>query len=761
MSQEARPAGITRRAVLDWAVALGSPVATPPSNGQPWYRRVYRWGQTNITEKDPVRYDIEWWRRQWKRTAVQAVIINAGGIVAYYPSKYPLHYRAQFLGERDLFRELTEAAHRDGIYVMARMDSSRASAEFYRAHPDWFARDKQGNPYRAGDRYLACINSPYYDEYIPLLLEEIIERAHPDGFTDNSWAGLGRESICYCENCARKFRAATGLELPREVDWDDAAYRRWILWSYARRIEVWESNNRTTRKAGGRDCIWSGMVSGSLAGMAASLRDLREIARRAEILMVDHQRRDDDLGFQQNAELGKRIHEAMGWEKLAPESMAMYQNHPGYFRVASKPAAEARLWMIAGMAGGLQPWWHYVGAWHEDRRMYRTPEPVMQWARENERYLVNREPVAAAGLVWSQRNTDFFGRDDAAERVEAPYYGWMHALVRARIPYLPVHADDIASAAGRLPVLILPNLGALSEEQCAAIRRFVREGGGLVATGVTSLYDMWGDPRPDYALADLFGAHLEAPPPRLPSGRQPASPGGRGRPVAQHTYLRLHPELRALAEGPRSGDEPAPDGERHPALRGFEQTDLIPYGGTLLPHRCDPGASVLLTYVPPFPTYPPEFAWMRTPKTDIPALVVSQHGGSRVAFLPAELDRWYFHYHLPDHGDLLANLVRWCAGDVMPLSVEGRGLLDCHLYRQENRLILHMVNLTNPAAWRAPVEDCIPVGPLRVSIRLPAGLAPRRVVATVSRRTLRCWVRAAHVEFQIPTIVDHEMVILE
>jgi hypothetical protein len=48
----------------------------------PWYRRAYLWGQTNITEKDPVRYDIDWWRGYWKRTQVQAVIINAGGIVA-------------------------------------------------------------------------------------------------------------------------------------------------------------------------------------------------------------------------------------------------------------------------------------------------------------------------------------------------------------------------------------------------------------------------------------------------------------------------------------------------------------------------------------------------------------------------------------------------------------------------------------------------------------------------------------------------------
>ena len=54
--------------------------------------------QTNITEKGPVRYDIGWWREQWKRTETQAVIVNAGGSVAYDPSRFPLHHQAEFLG---------------------------------------------------------------------------------------------------------------------------------------------------------------------------------------------------------------------------------------------------------------------------------------------------------------------------------------------------------------------------------------------------------------------------------------------------------------------------------------------------------------------------------------------------------------------------------------------------------------------------------------------------------------------------------------
>jgi hypothetical protein len=774
----ARPGLVTRRrfirnafggvAVVGAAPAIVSALAAAGQDTGarvPWYRRAYLWGQTNITETDPIRYDIDWWRGYWKRTQVQAVIINAGGIVAYYPSKFPLHHRAEFLGGRDLFGELTKAAHADGIFVMARMDSNRTDEDFFTAHPEWFARDAKGQPYRAGEKYVACINSPYYDEYLPDVLREIIERSRPDGFTDNSWAGLGRESICYCDNCTGRFLTKTGKALPRKADWNDPAYREWIMWSYARRTELWEVNNRTTRAAGGPDCIWSGMNSGSVTAQARSFRDLKEISARADIMMLDHQRRDDDTGFQQNGDTGKRVHMLLGWDKLAPESMAMYQSGPGYYRVASKPAAEARMWMIAGIAGGIQPWWHHVGAYQEDRRMFQSAEPVMRWWKANERYLVDRTPIANVGVVWSQRNTDFFGRDAPADVVDAPYTGFMHALVRARIPYLPVHADDVGRQADRMTVLILPNVGALSDAQVAAIRRFVERGGSLLATGATSLFTEWGDPRPDFALADLFRCHRsgESSPTTTTAAR-----GGSADPIgvfapspSGHTYLRLAPELRTRVDGPRAGNEPAISGTRHAVLRGFDETDLLAFGGRLGPLEVDAGALVPLTFVPPFPTYPPETAWMRQPKTDIPGLVLSEHGPSRVAYMPADIDRRYAREHLPDHARLIANIVRWTAGEKIPLSVEGTGLVDCHLYEQPGRVILHVVNLTSEATWRAPVDELIRVGPFRITMPLPSGVARPRARLLVAGTTPSVTVSAGTASLEIPSILDHEVVVLE
>ena len=652
---------MTRRNFFQASTAGAAAVSAQADSGIPWYRRACRWGQTNITERDPTRYDIVWWREYWKRTRIQGVIINAGGIVAYYPSKFPLHHRAEFLNGRDLYGELAKAAHEDGLAVLARMDCNRTAEDFFRAHPDWFARQSSGQPYRAEDKYVTCINSPYYDEYIPSVLAEIIERTHPEGFGDNSWSGLGRNSICYCDNCTRKFRDVAAKPLPTRRDWNDPVYRQWIQWNYQRRLEVWDLFNRATKAAGGPNCLYVGMNSGSISSQSQSFRDFLEIAKRAEFMLLDHQACADESGFQQNGDTGKLVHGLLGWEKLMPESMALYQAGRPTFRLASKPAIESRMWMIAGIAGGIQPWWHHIGAYHEDRRAYHTAEPVFRWHEEHEQYLVNRKPVAAIGVVWSQRNTDYYGRDDAAELVDAPYRGVTQALIRARIPYLPVNADHIERDGHGYSALVLPSVGALSEAHCAAVRRFVENGGGLVATGASTLYDEWGDARKDFALADLFGAHAPSPDfGRRSTGRTSA-----------HSYLRLSPELRSRVWGPKAGDEPTVSGERHAVLRGFEETDILPFGGTLERMRTDPGVVVPLTFIPAFPVYPPETSWMREPRTDIAGLVLNSPGKSRVAYLAADLDRRFGRDNLPDHGNLLANIFRWVAQDRIPLEVRG------------------------------------------------------------------------------------------
>jgi len=139
--------------------------------------------------------------------------------------------------------------------------------------------------------------------------------------------------------------------------------------------------------------------------------------------------------------------------------------------------------------------------------------------------------------------------------------------------------------------------------------------------------------------------------------------------------------------------------------------------------------------------------------------VLSESGRARVAFVPADLDRRYAREHLPDHARLLANLVRWTTR-TLPFTVEGPGLLDCHLYEQPGRLVLHLVNLTNEGSWRAPVDELIRVGPFHVSVRLPAAAASVRTRLLVSQAEARSTIRNGVASFTIDGILDHEVAVL-
>lgn len=336
-----------------------------------------------------------------------------------------------------------------------------------------------------------------------------------------------------------------------------------------------------------------------------------------------------------------------------------------------------------------------------------------------------------------------------------PHQGWAQALLRARLPYRPLHADHIDAWADEFSLLILPALGALSEEQVAAIRRFVAGGGALIASGESSLYDLWGERRSDFALADLLGVHATEE--QTGTVERAATSW---EVYSQHTYLRLHPSQHQRAYGPSVDSVETGEGERHPVLAGFVETDILPFGGQLQVVTAEPWLEVPATYIPSFPIFPPEFAWMRQPDSGHPALLLhTAENGARIAYLAADLDRCYARDRLPDHGDLLANAARWALKDASPLQVEGPGLLDCQLYQQPGRLTLHLVNLSGVGP--TPVDELLPVGPVNVHIRLSPAQTVQTVRQLVADQRLAFDVKDGWVCCRIERIADHEIIVVE
>src|ERR1700760_4000335 len=89
---------------LDHAEAVRFSMATTAnsvdeSNAAGWYGRPMRWAQLAFVEDDPGNYDLAFWLDYFKRIHADAACLSAGGAVAFYPTKIPLHYRSKFLGD--------------------------------------------------------------------------------------------------------------------------------------------------------------------------------------------------------------------------------------------------------------------------------------------------------------------------------------------------------------------------------------------------------------------------------------------------------------------------------------------------------------------------------------------------------------------------------------------------------------------------------------------------------------------------------------
>ncbi len=79
-------------------------------------------------------------------------------------------------------------------------------------------------------------------------------------------------------------------------------------------------------------------------------------------------------------------------------------------------------------------------------------------------------------------------------------------LIQYKIPFTYVFDSDLGDLS-RFRAVILADQESLSDKAVDQLREYVRNGGGLVATGHTSLYNDWRRRRADYGLADVLGVH--------------------------------------------------------------------------------------------------------------------------------------------------------------------------------------------------------------------------------------------------------------
>ena len=171
--------------------------------------------------------------------------------------------------------------------------------------------------------------------------------------------------------------------------------------------------------------------------------------------------------------------------------------------------AETRIWVAEGTANGMRPWFTKFSGVLYDKRWLNTVDNIYQVHYRSERYLRNTANMARVGMVFSEQSGNY-GRETWQQKSGDHALGMYHALIEDRMPFEMVN-DRLLDEEHLKPfrLLILPNIAALSNDQCDQLRKFVKNGGSIVATFETSLYDEAGRKRIDFGLADLFGVSFD------------------------------------------------------------------------------------------------------------------------------------------------------------------------------------------------------------------------------------------------------------
>ncbi len=680
-----------------------------------WFNRPMRWAQLTLVENDPGRFDPDFWLSYFKLIHADGATLSAGGVVAYYPTDVPLHHRSKWLDGSDPLGYLMTGCRKMNMSLITRTDPHATWQNVYEAHPDWIAVNSDGEKRRHWSNpelWVTCALGPYNFEFMTQVHKEIMERYEPDGIFSNRWAGHG---ICYCEHCVKDFRKYSGMELPRSSDKSDIAFLKYTEWSTGRLKELWLLWDNVIRKQKSTSrFIPNGFPDKVITGQLS------------DIVFTDHQARSGFTMPWSNGKVAKELRASIGMKPLGGIfSVGIADQNRWSDSVQSE--AETRIWVAEGTANGMRPWFTKFSGVLYDKRWLGTVEKIYQEHFRNEKYLRNTAPLARVGMVFSERSR-ITGREVWQQRSEDHSSGMYHALIEARIPFEMVN-DRLLDKEHLKPfgLLILPNIAALSDKQCRQLKEYAEEGGSILATFETSLYDEEGRRRNDFGLADLFGLSYD---------------NGVEGPM-KNSYLKLK-------------KDPVTS-KYHPVLDQMEDAYRIIntiYRVKVRPFSDFPSP---VTLIPTYPDLPMEHVYPRNEDTDIRELYMRESGKSRIVYFPGDMDRTFWQVFCKDHGRLLTNAINWALNEDPLVEVKGPGVLDVTIWRQEQSMTIHLVNLTNPMMMKGPYRELIPV-PADVTIRIPEGLRPLNIHLLIKGSQLPLKFSGDRLVITVPEITDHEII---
>lgn len=608
--------------------------------------------------------------------------------------------------EDGLLRELVETCHRHRIKVSLGLPPF-PPVELVRRHPEWRVHDEptgrilQVEPKQddLGTR-IGCNVGPWGD-YLIEVCGELVEHYRVDGF---SFDGNYHPAICYCPACREAYPADAGKELPAP-DLNNVEYRRYLVWRGERLEEHYRRMQRRIKGVNPNAALMSWTVNAGRYGHL--LHSPRAMPTRMNLLfdlpMQEWWLDETNLGASVAPAFGAAyLHATTGGRPCASEPYLMSRGNP--YGTHSFPGHERLVRSLLSVTHGNVTAQSFGWPGHRE-----SADKVCRQVNRRAEWLVRAEPLRWAAMLVSEQTRQFYAYRNIAELFLPHVFGAFRCALEEHLPLRLINDWDVtADELARYQVLVLPSAAALSDEQAAAVREFVRGGGGLVATGETSLCNELGRPRGDFALADVFGVSF------------------RGRPRAEVKRTELDANFALHLDESYWNERvglATLNWDDHEFTRDERLAELVP--GRSVIFR---GPQVLVGEPEHERAVPIRLRADGSDAPPSPAVVVRSFGKGKVVYLAAALDAALWSYSFPYQRVLLSRAIRWAAHKLPPIRVQAPMCVQAAFYRQTvsdgNRLVVHLFNNINttgqhglPSAEVPLREEAVPIGGIRVFFR--------------------------------------------
>lgn len=701
--------------------------------GQPGWPTFVRLIQPNLRKIDAIDLDVEQLVEMVAANGANAVLLNGGGMVAWYPTDLPFQRVNEFL-TFDYLDAALRSAHRHRLKALVRLDVTKTYQEFYEAHPDWFRKDQDGKPIAVGPLYETCMNGPFWQECNFQILDEILSRYPADGIFYNSF--LYRPCQAPCEACDRALS-----EIAHRLGVSDTAapaVRHTWMADFAERLRAFVAS----RRPGASVCMDMEVLGDDPAHSREAGWNRRLWSVQEPIVAIAFNRltRPHPVWPHQAGENAKYL------SATFPDRPAcVYLTYSALFgnRRLAQPPYQLAHDMIQVAANGTGVALQLPGTFkQDDRRALSAVKEMFRFLADNETIYTRARSAARVSLVYSQATADTYARSDPVGRFLDEYCGWYEALVESHVPFDVIDDDFLEGGAlARYEVTVLPNVAAMAEEACRRVDDYVFHGGAVVASYESSLFTADGTMRDDFGLRAI-GRRFE---------RTIAAPGS-------YLLIKDHQMTPGLgdtdliglgAETHRGGFGPLAFG----GVSEIDQDSVREAEMVFTSALNDVERQVDFFWIPPVVNNIPEFSyWDRV--SGKPGLVVGRHGAGRIVYMPWMPGRLMHRYAIPRMAELMGNLVEEGVKTV-DIEVEGPKSIEVTLHRLEpGGWLIHFLNTTG---LYTPSRELVPVGPVR--LRLLADGHQARSLRTGELIDLRA--EAGGVSFTIPKVECFEAVTIE